>query len=217
MRYYTSREDAGKQLAESLTQYCNQQCAVLALSEGGVVVGAEIAKKLHTSLLLLATKTITLPREANPIAAMSTAGTFTYNSMIPTGQLENMAAEYRSVIDQQRLETFQKLNRIISKDGVIDKQLLNRHVIIIVSDGFTNGLSIDIASDFLKPVLSKKIVIAAPIASAAAADRMHALADEIVCPNVIEEPFPIEHYYETNVLPDHDAIVNLMENIALQW
>lgn len=217
MRYYQSREEAGKELAESLAEYGNQLCAVLALTEGGVVIGAEIAKQIHASLLLLATQTITLPQESMPIASMSTAGTFTYNSMIPTGELEGMVQEFHSVIDQQRLETFQKLNRIISKDGAINKNLLQRHTIIIVSDGFVNGLSLDVATDFLKPVAAKKIVVASPIASAQAVDRMHLLADQIVCPNVIEEPFPMDHYYEKNELPDHESMIEIMENISLNW
>lgn len=217
MRYYESREEAGKLLADDLSKYSNQLCAVLALTEGGVLIGAEIAKRIHSSLLLLATQTITLPRELIPIASMSSAGTFTYNSMIPTGELEAMTQEFHSVIDQQRMETFQKLNRIISKDGAIDKKLLHRHVVIIVSDGFVNGMSLDVATDFLKPIAAKRIVVVSPFASAKAVDRMHLLADEIVCHNVIEDPFPMEHYYNDNTLPDHDTMVDIMQNISLKW
>ena len=217
MRYFKDRTEAGKLLAEQLTKHDRENCAVLALSEGGVVIGAEIAKKLHASLYLLATETITLPRELVPIATMSSAGTFTYNNLIPTGELEQITTESRAVIDQERLETFQKLNRIIDKDGAIDKSLLKRHTIIVVSDCFNSGMSLDVAADFLKPIIVGKLVVAAPISTSAAVDRMHVLFDEINCLNVLEDLFPVNHYFEDNKLPDHENLINLMDNMSLNW
>jgi putative phosphoribosyl transferase len=217
MRYFKDRTEAGQLLADQMVQHAKQNCAVLSLSEGGLVVGAEVARRLHTSLFLLATESLTLPRETVPIATMSSAGTFTYNNMIPAGELEAINSEFHTVIDQQRLEAFQKLNRIVSKDGPIDKNLLKRHTVIIVSDGFVNGLSLDVAADFLKPIEVARVVVATPLSTASAVDRMHILADEIACLDVIDGSFPLEHYYETNELPDHDTLVDLMQNVSLNW
>jgi putative phosphoribosyl transferase len=217
MRYFKDRTEAGQLLAEEMAQYAKQNCAVLSLSEGGLVVGSAIAKKLHTSLMLLATETINLPQELAPLATMSSAGTFTYNNMIPAGELEAINSEFHSFIDQERLEAFHRLNRIINKDGEIDKSLLKRHTVIIVSDGFVNGLSLDVATDFLKPINIGALVVATPISTAPAVDRMHIVADKIVCLNVVEESFPIEHYYEDNTLPAHNDLIDLMQNISLHW
>src|SRR5258707_1080790 len=53
--YFKSRADAGRQLAKQLTPFANQNIAVVALNEGGVIVGAQIAIAVHANLMLLAT------------------------------------------------------------------------------------------------------------------------------------------------------------------
>lgn len=218
MLYFKDRTQAGQELAGTLKKkYASVNCAVLCLSDGGVLVGAEIAKKIHASLYLLMTENIKLPGENDPLATMSSEGTFTYNNMYSAGQLEGMAADYMGLINQERLQAFQKLNRIVGKDGEINKELLKRHVVILVSDGFSSGLSLAVAADFLKPIETKKIVVAAPIASVEAIDKMHALTDEIFCLGVTDNFMGVDHYYENNEQPEHKTVVDLIKNIVLNW
>lgn len=217
MRYFKDRSEAGQLLAQRMGDYGKQNCAIVALSEGGVLVGAEIAKAIHSSIFMLSVEDITLPRELEPLASMSSAGTFTYNHSLSPADLEEINTESRTMVDQLRLQTFQKLNRIVSKDGVIDKSLLKRHVIILVSDGIANGISLDVATDFLKPIITKQIILATPICSAAVIDRVRLMTDAFFCLDVIEPDFPLKHYYEDNNMPDHDTVIETMKNISLHW
>jgi predicted phosphoribosyltransferase len=217
MRYFESRQAAGKLIADELDKYDSENCVVVSLSEGGVVIGIEIAKRLHTSLFLLVMEDVELPGELQPIATMSTAGTFTFNNEYSTGELEELNADYRSVIEEKRMLAFQKLNRIGGEESNIPKELLKNHTVIIVSDGFKNGLSLDVAADFLKPIKTKKIILATPVASVTAVDKMHLIGDEICCLSVVESYITTEHYYQDNKLPDHEDIVETMNNIILHW
>lgn len=217
MRYFKNRAEAGILLAERMKDYGRKNCAVVALSEGGVVVGAEIAKVIHSSIYMITVEDITLPRELEPLASMSSAGTFTYNHSLSPADLEEINTESRTVVDQMRLQTFQKLNRVVSKDGVIDLNLLKRHTIVIVSDGISNGISLDVATDFLKPIITKEIILATPICSANVIDRVRLMTDAFYCLDVIESGFPLKHYYEDNSMPDHDTVLETMKNIALHW
>lgn len=202
-------------LADKLQKFEGEECAVIALNEGGILIGAEIANRLSADLfLMLVTADIDLPGENDPVAVMSSAGTFTYNSMFSAGQLEELISDYRPIIDQERLETFHKLNRIAGKDGFINRVKLKDHTIILVSDGFKNGLSLDVAADFLKPVNLRKILVATPIASVPAVDRMHLLADEIFCLGVIDNFFDVDHYYKDNKIPDHEEAIAIMKAIS---
>src|SRR5690606_23792593 len=97
------------------------------------------------------------------------------------------------------------------------KKLLKNHTIIIVSDGLRNGLSLDVAADFLKPILTKKIIIATPVANIDAVDKMHLIGDEICCLSTVEDFMGEDHYYKENKLPEHKAIVETMKNIILSW
>jgi predicted phosphoribosyltransferase len=217
VRYFKNRTQAGRLLAEKIIPEANENYTVVALSEGGVLVGAEIAKKIHSRLYILTSKDITMPREIDPLAAMSSEGTFTYNSSLSAGQLEELTSDYRTVIDQERLKTFQELNRIVSNDGVIDRDTLKDQVVILASDGLKNGLSLDVAADYLKPIKCKKIIVTVPIANVSAIDRMHLLADQIYCLGAVENYFSTDHYYEENVIPDHKTVVEIMKNIVLNW
>lgn len=211
MHYFQSRAEAGKTLAEKLTMYANKDCVVVSLSEGGVLIGAEIAKSLRAPLFLLTIENVQLEGEIDPVGLMSGGGSFIYNTMFSAGQLEEMVSDYRQVIEQERMRTFQKLNRVLGKDGVIDKAQLKKRTIILVSDGFKNGLSLDVAADFIKALVVKKLVIATPVASIPAVERMHLMGDEVCCLGIADNYLQTDHYYEDNKLPDHKAIVALMK------
>lgn len=217
MRYFKDRAEAGQLLAEKMKDYASLNCAVLALSEGGAVVGAEIAKELHASMYLLAMEDVTLPRELEPIASMTSAGTFTYNNNLSSADLEEITVDSRAVIDKLRFETFQKLNRIVGKDGTIDKDFLKRHVVIIVSDGLSSGLSLDVVQDFLKPISTKGLVVATPICSPKVVDKIHTLTTDMHYLDVVDDQLPLNHYYTVNTMPDHDDVIHLMKNISLSW
>lgn len=205
-------------LAEKMLAYQRKQCAVVSLSEGGVVVGLQIARKIHASLFLLTTESIRLPGEPEPIATITSAGTFTYNKGgYTTGELEELNVDYHGLIEERRYEAFQKLNRVSKDEGEIPKTLLKDHTVILVSDGFKNGLSLDVAADFLKPVRTKGLAVAVPIASVPAVDQMHLLADEIFCLSVIEDFMNVDHYYENNQLPSRQEIVKMTEQAPLTW
>jgi predicted phosphoribosyltransferase len=95
--------------------------------------------------------------------------------------------------------------------------LLKNHVVIFVSDGLRNGLSLDVAADFIKPIKVKKIITAVPVASVPAVDRMHLLSDEIQCLSVVGDFMEVDHYYKENSLPSHEEIVNAIKDVTLSW
>lgn len=204
-------------MASKLTKYRTEHTSVVALSEGAVLIGEEIAKQLHTNLLILLTENIFLPGEFEAIAGQTSANTFTYNNMFSPGQLEEYIREFHQFIDQKRLESFHRLNMMVGKDGEVKRELLRHHVVIIVSDGMDSGFSVDVAADFLKQIAIKKFVVAVSVSNVAAVDRMHLAADEIHCLSVAENYFGADHYYESNKLPDSKEVNSIMRNIALQW
>lgn len=215
--YFKDRAEAGRQLAEQLKDLGNENCAVVALSEGGVIVGAQIAIKLHASLYILLTDKIILPGESIPLAAMSSSGGYTENNFYSAGELEEFGSEYFQQIEQQKMESFHRLNRLMGKDGEIKREYLTRHVIILVSDGLNSGFSLDIAADFLKPIAAKKLIVATPVANVQAVDRMHILTDKIHCLSVAQEYLTTNHYYADNTMPSKDGLMQLIKDISLEW
>lgn len=216
--YFKNRVDAGQKLGQQIVRkYQGQHCAVIGLSDGGVMVGAQIAIQLHAVLTMLLSESIELPREPDAIAGVNQDGTFSYNSAYSPGEIEDLVGEYRSLIEQEKMQKMQDLQRLQGRGSLIRRDLIRDRTVILVSDGFSNGFSLDIAVEFLKPIEIKKLVVATPIASVKAVDRMHILADEIFCLSVVEDYISTDHYYDTQDVPAHDRIVQAIERIVANW
>ncbi len=215
--YFKSRADAGIELAAGLTKYNGLNTTIIALSDGGVVVGMQIATKLHCPLTLLMTAAIELPGEIDPVAVIDQDGIFTYNNMYSPGELEEFDMEYHHYIEQLKLEKLHRLHRLMGKSGLIRKDLLRGRNIILVSDGLSTGFSLEAVVDYLKSIEVGKLIAAVPLATVGAVDRMHILTDEIHCLSVVDNYIDTNHYYDDNRIPSHQAIINMVENIVEHW
>jgi putative phosphoribosyl transferase len=216
--YFKSRVEAGQILAEQIVKkYTGQPCVVVALSDGGVMVGTQIAMKLHAPLTMLLTAEINLPRENLAVGGISQEGSFSYNNDFSSGEIDEMVSEYRNYIEAEKLERLQQMHRQVGKGGLIRKDLLRHRNIILVTDGLQTGFSLDIATEFLKPIQVKRLIVATPLASVPAVDHMHILADEIFCLDVLEDYISTEHYYEIPDVPAHEAVVKTIEHIVAHW
>lgn len=216
--YFKSRVEAGQKLAELISKkYQGQPCAVVGLSDGGVMVGAQIALKLGCVVTMLLSDTIELPRENTAIAGISQDGALSYNSVYSPGEIEDILSEYRGVIEQEKLTKLHEMHELVGRGGLIRKDLLREHNVILVSDGLTSGFSLDIAAEFLKPIHTKSLIIATPLASVPAVDRMHILADDIFCLSVVEDYINTDHYYDAHDVPSHELVVKTIEEVVAHW
>ena len=216
--YFESRADAGAKLAVQLVEkYRYENCAVVALSDGAVLVGEKIAEQLHCILTLLLIETIEVPGESVSFGGLSQSGGFTYNGMFSVGEVDEYVSEFHGYLDEQKREAFQKINRLLGDGGLIDEHMLLDRTIILVADGIDNGASIDVAMDFLKPIRTSKIVVATPVASIPAVDKLHLSADELHILDVKENYMGTNHYYEDNTIPSHEETIAKINQIVLNW
>ncbi len=216
-RYFKTRQDAGRILSDALDKYRYEDTILIALSDGGVIVGEPIASRLHCLLTMLLTEDVHIPGEPEPYGSVNQEGRLSYNGYYSVGEREGYYSEFHGFIDQQQHEKFKKLNRILGDGGILNTQMVKDRVVILVSDGLLNGGSLDAAMDFLKPIRTQKIVIAAPLATVAAVDKMHILADELHVLTVDEDLLEINHYYEDNDMPSHEKIIKKINEIILKW
>lgn len=205
-------------LASQISEkYHDQKCAVVALSDGGVMVGAQIAMRLHAPLSMLLADEIELPREMIAIGGLTQDGSFTYNKAYSSGEIEEMVSEYRGYIEQEKLEKLHDMHRQLGQGGLIQRDLLVGHHVILVTDGLSSGLSIDLAMEYLKPIAMRNLIVATPLASVRAVDRMHILADDIYCLSVVENYISTEHYYDKQDVPGHEMVIKTIEHIMKYW
>lgn len=218
MMYFHSRAEAGEQLARQLLdKYRYENVAVVALGDGGVVVGEPIAERLHCILTLLVSEGVDVPGENQSFGAVSQTGQFTTNSNLAASEVGAYMTEYHGYFEEQKRQAFHKINRLIGDGGVIDQTLLQDHTVILVSDGLNDVTILDVALDFLKPVRVQRLVIAAPVASVEMVDKVHMIADELHILDVKSNYLDTNHYYDQNDLPTHEETIAKINKIVLNW
>lgn len=216
--YFASRVQAGRMLAAQLVKkYRYENCAVLALNDGGVMVGAQIASQLHCVLTLLQSAEIMLPREPQAIAAITSSGSVTYNHSYSDSEITEITGENLGLIEQEKLRQMHDLNHLVGGGGTVNKELMKGHNVIMVSDGIKTGFAVDLAVEFLKPIAIEKLIIATPLASVQAVDRMHVQADDLYCLTVLPDYMDTNHYYDNQDIPDHETVLKTIENIISHW
>ncbi|HVQ43462.1 MAG TPA: phosphoribosyltransferase family protein [Candidatus Saccharimonadia bacterium] len=216
--YFHDRAEAGDKLADELLNYRYENTAVLALSPGGVVVGEQIARRLHCTLSLLLTSRITAPGdESLVIGTMDQTGGFTYNSMIPAGEMEEYLQDMRSYVEEEKLHQIYKMTSVVGEHGLADPGQLEGRNIIIATDGVKNGLSFDAALHFLTRIRIEKTIAAVPVGPAEVIERLHGLVDELHYLYIPENFFSVGHYYTDEDRVDAEDVMPLIDNVVARW
>lgn len=216
--YFESRGQAGQILAQQMVEkYRYENCVVVALSDGAVLVGEQIAAALHCVITMLLIEDIEVPGESMSFGGVSQSGGFTYNGMFSAGEIQEYTNEFHGYLDDQKREKFQKINRLLGDGGIISNDMLRDRVVILVADAMDSGAAIDVAMDFLKPIRTVKVVVATPIATVPVVDKVHMTADELHILDVKENFLDTNHYYTDNTIPSHEDTIAKINQIILNW
>lgn len=216
--YFENRAQAGQLLAaQLLDKYRYENCAVVALNDGGVLVGESIAAELHCLLTILVTEGIEVPGESTTLGAVAQGGNFTYNSEFSAGEIEEYASEFHGYLDDQKRQAFNRINRLIGDGGMITSDMLRERVVILVADGLSDGAMVSVAIDFLKPIRILKLIVVAPVATIPVVDQLHISVDEMHILDVKENFMGTDHYYDENTIPEHEAVIAKINENILHW
>lgn len=211
--YFKDRTDAAHQLAQRMQRYKGAGAVVMALSDGAVALGRVLADQLEAGLTLLLSRDITLPGEISVLGTVDQSGGFTYNNMFSTGELEEYVGEFHNYIESEKMNKTSEINHLLGNAGILDRSALRDKVLIVLSDGAKYGISYDAAMNYLKPVRLKRLIAAAPLASVAAVDRMHIIADEIQVLSVVDNYLDTSHYYENNETLETNRLLSLLTTV----
>lgn len=218
MMYFESRAQAGQLLASQLAEkYRYEDCAVVALSDGGVQVGEQVAAQLHCILTMLLYETIDVPGESQNFGAMSQSGDFTYSSGLSEGERSEYSSEFHGYLEEAKRTAYSKINKLIGDGGIIDHDMLRDRTVILAADGLDSVAVLDVAMDFLKPIRMNKLVVVSPFVSVEMVDKLHIYADELHILDVKENYLGTDHYYEVNDVPSHEETIAKINQIVLNW
>lgn len=175
---FLDRRDAGRQLAAKLEAYAGRDdVLVLALPRGGVPVGYEVAHALGAPLDVLTVRKLGVPRQPElAMGAIASGGAVFLNEGVlraaGVGDAVLHAVEKRERVELERRERLYR--------GARAALQVRGKTVVLVDDGMATGASMQAGVMALRSLQPARIVVAVPVAPAAAAERMDAVADEFV-------------------------------------
>lgn len=179
--YFNDRHDAAIKLARELQSCRNKNGVVLAIPRGGVPIGHYLAKDLGFAFDLLMTKKIGHP--LHPEYAIGAVG------------LEDVIIEERASAPQEYLEA--EITRIREQLKERYRQFMGNRppepvtgkIVIVTDDGIATGRTILAALKMLRRSHPDKLIVAVPVSSLLAAERIAEEVDEFVC---LHTPSPFD-------------------------
>ena len=174
---FENRYDAGRQLADKLGGYKGQSEVVLAIPNGGVPIGLEIALALEADLDLVISRKIPLPLSPEAgFGAVADDGTVILNEeVVKRVGLSPHQINYQ--INQVRAEIRQR-SLLYRKDRPLT--VVSGKTVIITDDGLASGFTMMAAVESVRRRQPKEIVAAVPVTSAAALEKVGKVADKVV-------------------------------------
>lgn len=185
-RIFEDRQDAGRALAERLSDYAGRpDVIVLALPRGGVPVGAEVARALGAPLDVLVVRKLGLPgQEELAMGAIASGGVRVLNE-----EVVSLTGVPREVIDRVAEEEGRELERReAAYRGDRPPPDVAGRTVILVDDGIATGSTLRAAVEALRKQGPARIVVAVPTAPKAACEALGEVADEVICVTT-PEPF----------------------------
>jgi putative phosphoribosyl transferase len=209
---YRNRSEAGRLLAEKLVHYKSKaDVVVLGLTRGGVPVAAEVASALHTPLDVVVVRKLGVPFEPE-LAMGAIAGDDTQvldKQLIQALDLRAKDIEAAITCERAELQRRERLYR--GERPALD---LKEHTAILVDDGLATGSTMLAAVAFARKRLAKRVVMAVPVASAEALEKLREKVDECICLATPEPFFSVGDWY-WNFLPTEDVqVLKLLEESA---
>ncbi len=204
---FNDRQDAGRRLAEKLVKNKTKTSVVYGLPRGGVITAKEIAKALNLPLDLIIGRKIGHP--LNPeyaIGAISENG-----EIVGSAELAEVDPEW---LKQKRGEEMREAKRrhdfyLIGREPIKAKG----KIAIIVDDGIATGWTMLAAVKQVKSQIPRKIIVAVPVASSEAVERLKKEADEVV---VLEPPETFldavgAYYSDFHQVSDEEVLKTLLD------
>jgi putative phosphoribosyl transferase len=187
MYRFHDRREAGKRLASALQKYANVPGVILAVPRGGVPVAYEVARELNLPLEVILVKKIGHP--FNPEYAIGAVG-MNETYIVPHEEVNEHYIQNETGIVRARLaEMKQKFF------GGREPVSLTGRTVIIVDDGIATGNTMLATVRILRRSKPAKIIIAVPVISTTAMQKLSREADELIAILVPENFSGVGAYY----------------------
>jgi len=190
---FADRREAGRGLGQALLHLRDQHPLVLGVAGGGVAVAAEVARALAAPLEVLAARKIRLPDRAEAVIGALAERQATWLDVRALRALEVAPDAVERLID----EAGRELERLVAlyRGGRPLPDLRGRTV-VLVDDGIASGGTAHAAVAAVRSLDPARLVLAAPVVAASAADALRPDVDGLVALQTPQRIEAVAHWYE---------------------
>lgn len=169
---FFDRNDAGKQLAEIINKCQINSPIVLAVSDGGIPVGIEVAKRINAQFSLLMVQKLPFPdsRKSEFGAIAEDDSMFLLPAAAATLDLDTI----KSIVEGQKREIERRI-KILRGNRPLPE--LSEEVVILISDGIVSGSIIYAAINLCRKRTPNKIIVSSPVCSPEVARSFEQISD----------------------------------------
>ena len=174
---FRDRQDAGRVLAGRLSHLQGHEgLLVLALPRGGVAVGFEVARALHSELDVFIVRKLGMPgHEEYAMGAIASGGVQVMNDLQgwSVGEREIALVVAR---EQEELKRRERLYR-----GGREPVEIEDRTIIVVDDGLATGATMRAAVAAIRKQHPARLIVAVPVGAQETCELLRRDTDEVVC------------------------------------
>ena len=204
---FKDRQEAGKLLAEKLNKYAGKDTVILAVPRGGVVVAAEVAKRLKDPLDLIIIRKLGAPGNSELAIGANTSG----GSLVLDKELISklkISSEYIKNEHQKQLLEAKRREKVF-RFGRKPLKIFGK-TIILIDDGLATGSTIMAAITTIKQKSPKKIILAVPVAPLSTVKRIEPEVDSLIVLNTPENFYAIGQFYSYFPQVADDEVIGLL-------
>lgn len=206
-RPFRDRREAGARLSERLAAYRDAETLVLGIPRGGVVVAAEVARRLGAELDVVVARKLGAPGQPElAIGAVTADGERILNEEL-VSELGVSPAYLELVTTEERAEAEQRERRF--RGGRAAPRMEGR-VVVLVDDGLATGATMRAAVRSVRRHHPARLVVAVPVGAPEACDALRREADEVVCLLEPELLFAVGLYYQRFEQTDDEEVRRLL-------
>jgi putative phosphoribosyl transferase len=204
---FDDRRHAGRLLGAAVNAYRADQPLVLGLPRGGVVVAAEVAAALGAPLDLWIARKLGVPfRPELGMGAIAEGPALVLDRAL----VRDLGISPRQVLAVARREGAELRRRAARYRGDRPLPDVEGRTVILVDDGIATGGTVRAAVRGLRKRGARRIVVATPIASPEAADRLRGDGVMVVCLAIPHDLRAIGRWYRDFGQTSDEEVIELL-------